>query len=188
MTFSPICKPSSLNNAAIAALAESKAIEADVSQRHALGLLLDQRGAPAIHYGDNPNSFSRFSNFFRRFSATQCCFRVIPDIPWAIFVVYTQPEMDSNEQNWVIAHELGHLFLHMSPFSPSREESALSTQFDHSADPLLDRQANRFALSLLMPEKPFRGAMAKNPSVDSAMLKFRAPQSVVTSRMKMLGI
>lgn len=80
------------------------------------------------------------------------------------FEIAIFPEQDNERRNFAIAHELGHLFLHMGyliskdtwdQYSNSGQ-CGQCVQFTHFGADEQERQANEFAASLLMPEKELK--------------------------------
>lgn len=76
------------------------------------------------------------------------------------FAIITAPFLDEQRRKFVIAQQLGHLFLHMG-FKTDQEcwESQLVNvnRYFHTAEQVY--QANEFAFALLMPEKEYRKAI-----------------------------
>lgn len=80
---------------------------------------------------------------------------------------YTSPLQD----NFIIAHELGHYFLH-------------NNNYNDSIGSIANIQANRFAMGLLLPKDDF--IKARKQYNDDAMViaaKFEVPVSIVKERM-----
>ena len=72
------------------------------------------------------------------------------------FAIITAPFLDEQRKKFVIAQQLGHLFLHMGlktdPICWDSQMVNVSRYF-HTAEPIY--QANEFAFALLMPEEEF---------------------------------
>lgn len=77
--------------------------------------------------------------------------------PDCSFKIQLSPTTSPLRDNFTIAHELGHFFLHYDYEHPSEQEVIFarygSNQFEW--------QANRFAAAFLMPEEEFRKARKK---------------------------
>lgn len=67
------------------------------------------------------------------------------------FHIFLSPNTGRLRDNFTIAHELGHYFLHTGT-----PEGSQPGQFGRYGDTLRERQANRFAAALLMPQARFR--------------------------------
>lgn len=98
------------------------------------------------------------------------------------FVIYLSPFTSVLRDNFTIAHELGHLHLHVPLFlkeNPDKKEVRVN-RFGNDKPEL---QANRFAAALLMPEDKFMKVAKQNNwnavalsvrfSVSSAAAQFR---------------
>jgi hypothetical protein len=70
------------------------------------------------------------------------------------FDIYLSPITGRLRDNFTIAHELGHYFLHSGTPPGSK-----AGQFGRYGDNGLEREANKFAASLLMPRERFRQLM-----------------------------
>lgn len=85
--------------------------------------------------------------------------------------------------NFTIAHELGHLFLH----SQNIKERQIS--FNRFGSNRLEWEANWFAAAFLMPEKEFKEKNYEvNSSVYDLSLFFNVSESAIKIRKKELGI
>lgn len=99
----------------------------------------------------------------------------------------------SNREIFTVAHELGHLFLHMG-FRTNlalwqQQDNAVYTRFGSS---LQESQANEFAGALLMPEEEYLSVLrrfAKGNKVDMNEVAqyFRVSTAAATTRGKILG-
>ena len=79
------------------------------------------------------------------------------------FIIYVSPFQSRERRKFTIAHELGHLFLHMGY---KTNEDLWNSQEDmtyyRSGDSMLEYQANEFAAALLMPQKEYKKIMDQN--------------------------
>lgn len=110
------------------------------------------------------------------------------------FVILIRDMKDTQKSNFVIARELGHLFLHMG-FHTNEACWLRQTHTIHYvySKPEQLYQANAFALALLMPEKYFLENVAKNTKEQRIDMKkvakyFGVAFSMATNRAKDLGI
>ncbi len=79
--------------------------------------------------------------------------------PFCIRIPYRQSE---NRKNFTVAHELGHLFLHMGYMIDSDLwERSRSMKFRRSGNSELELQANEFAAALLMPRGKYKEILDK---------------------------
>ena len=79
------------------------------------------------------------------------------------FVIYISPNCPIKHRIFLIAHELGHLFLHMGYRINSRMwNEQRNDAFYISSDIQNEFDANYFALALLMPEDEFNEIICKN--------------------------
>ena len=83
------------------------------------------------------------------------CIKKVGD-GFEIVVSQLQPE---NRRNFTIAHELGHLFLHMGyKIDADRWNSQQSTYYRKGGS-VQEHEANEFAAALLMPRKEYKKIM-----------------------------
>lgn len=109
------------------------------------------------------------------------------------FVICVSPFQSRERKKFTIAHELGHLFLHMgyrinSNFWDSQENAT----YYRSGDSLKEYQANEFAAALLMPKKNYKEIMDKNTignRVETSKVAsyFGVSVSAASNRGKFLG-
>lgn len=77
-----------------------------------------------------------------------------PEVRFSIKIPYNQSE---SRKNFTVAHELGHLFLHMGYLIDDEMwENSKQMTFYRRGDSELEWQANEFAAAFLMPEKEYR--------------------------------
>lgn len=70
------------------------------------------------------------------------------------FIIYISPFQSTERRKFTIAHELGHLFLHMGyRINSDLWNKQMDATYYRAGDSLLEYQANEFAAALLMPKK-----------------------------------
>ncbi len=109
------------------------------------------------------------------------------------FEIIVSPYQSNNRKIFTVAHELGHLFLHMG-FRTNlalwqQQDNAVYTRFGSS---LQESQANEFAGALLMPKEEYISVLrrfAKGNKVDmnEVAQHFRVSTAAATTRGKILG-
>lgn len=97
----------------------------------------------------------------------------------------TLSQFTSNvRDNFTIAHELGHLFLHCNTFNDGE-----LVHFKRFESNRLEWEANWFAGSFLMPKNIFERVCVENEYfIPSIAIRFGVSEQAVTIRMKELGI
>lgn len=109
------------------------------------------------------------------------------------FVIFVSPFQSAERRKFTIAHELGHLFLHMGYRINSdlweRQENAT---YYRSGDSLEEYQANEFAAAFLMPQKKYKEVMDNNTKgnmVETGKIAeyFGVSISAASNRGKFLG-
>jgi Zn-dependent peptidase ImmA (M78 family) len=108
------------------------------------------------------------------------------------FIIRIDLGYGEQQQRFTIAHELGHLFLHMR-FGTEKwyNEVKLGDNYNrvmglYSA---VEGEANEFADVLLMPKAKFEKAASENTnSVDKIAIHFNVPNSAVVRRGRSLGL
>lgn len=109
------------------------------------------------------------------------------------FVIFVSPFQSVERRKFTIAHELGHLFLHMGYKINSdlwaKQENAT---YYRSGDSLKEYQANEFAAALLMPKEKYKEIMDDNTSGDMVETSkiadyFGVSISAASNRGKFLG-
>lgn len=109
------------------------------------------------------------------------------------FIVYVSPSQGPERRKYAIAHELGHLFLHMGYKINSKlwnmQENATYYRADSS---LLEYQAYQFAEALFMPQKVYKEIMDQytlGDKVETAKIAsyFGISISEASQRGKFLG-
>lgn len=78
------------------------------------------------------------------------------------FVIHIPCSQSDTRKNFTIAHELGHLFLHMG-YMINRElwEQSDYVEFNRKGKSEIELQANEFAAAFLMPQKEYKTIMDK---------------------------
>jgi Zn-dependent peptidase ImmA (M78 family) len=109
------------------------------------------------------------------------------------FIIYVSPFQSAERRKFTIAHELGHLFLHMGyQINSNLWDGQKNATYYRSGDSLLEYQANEFAAAFLMPEKEYRKVMDQNTdgikvATDKIASYFGVSISAASNRGKFLG-
>ena len=109
------------------------------------------------------------------------------------FAIYVSPFQSIERKKFTIAHELGHLFLHMGyETNPDLWESQENATYYRSGDSLGEYQANEFAAALLMPQMKYKEIMDRNTEgnrVNTGEIAkyFGVSVSAASNRGKFLG-
>ena len=111
-----------------------------------------------------------------------------------IFLPPVQISWTIERRNFMIAHELGHLFLHMGfgvdPDLWSRQNDTIYRRFGTSEQ---EYQANEFAAALLMPQKEYLSELLRNKTDDGKVCiseiadYFHVSNAAAGNRGKFLG-
>lgn len=76
------------------------------------------------------------------------------------FIIYVSPSQSPVRRKYSIAHELGHLFLHMGyKINPKLWNMQENATYYRTGSPLLDYQTYEFAVALFMPQKVYKEIM-----------------------------
>ena len=79
------------------------------------------------------------------------------------FVISVSPFQSKERRNFVIAHELGHLFLHMGfKTNSTRWKAQNDTACYHNENLKVESQANEFAVAFLMPQQDYELVLRQN--------------------------
>lgn len=109
------------------------------------------------------------------------------------FRIAISPYQNSQRRAFTIAHELGHLFLHMGyRTNPSLWETQDQRVFRRFGSSEQEYQANEFAAALLMPKDAYKRVLmenAENGRVDMAVIAnhFNVSQAAAINRGRFLG-
>lgn len=106
------------------------------------------------------------------------------------FVIYVSPFTSLGRDRFTIAHELGHLLMHL-PMVQKENPSAVmrATRYIDEDSPSQQRaewEANWFAAALLMPESDFRSEL--HLGLSHLKNKFQVSGAAIKARAKSLGI
>lgn len=111
------------------------------------------------------------------------------------FLIRIDPFQGPERENFTIAHELGHLFLHMGyQVLPELWDEQDDTEFARFGRNEQEYQAHEFAAAFLMPEEEYREAINNNIEDDGRInIKnvaeyFRVSVPAATNRGKFLGV
>lgn len=109
------------------------------------------------------------------------------------FVVYVPPFQSAERRKFAVAHELGHLFLHMGYKTNSDlwNNQKNGTCY-RTGDLMMEFQANEFAAALLMPKKAYKEIMdqytiGNEVETDKIASYFGVSISAASNRGKFLG-
>lgn len=111
------------------------------------------------------------------------------DDRFEIVVSKQQPE---RRRNFTVAHELGHLFLHMGyKIDPNKWEQQQSTYY-RKGNSDEEYEANEFAAALLMPKKEYKKVMDKHTEgnivyTSKVADEFNVSVNAASNRGKWLG-
>lgn len=109
------------------------------------------------------------------------------------FIIYVSPFQSSERKKITIAHELGHLFLHMGyKINSELWNKQKNETYYRSGDSLMEYQANEFAAALLMPKKAYKEIMdqytnGNQVETDKVADYFGVSISAASNRGKFLG-
>lgn len=109
------------------------------------------------------------------------------------FVIYVSPFQSAERRKFTIAHELGHLFLHMGyRINSDLWNKQKNATYYRTGDSLMEYQANEFAAALLMPKKAYKEIMdqytiGNEVETDKIASYFGVSISAASNRGKFLG-
>ena len=109
------------------------------------------------------------------------------------FIIYVSPFQSLERKKFTIAHELGHLFLHMGyRINVELWNKQKNSTYYRSGDSLMEYQANEFAAALLMPKKVYKRIMdqytvGREVETDKVADYFGVSVSAASNRGKFLG-
>jgi Zn-dependent peptidase ImmA (M78 family) len=109
------------------------------------------------------------------------------------FVIEVSPFQTEERRNFTIAHELGHLFLHMGfQTNEQRWNEQANVPYYRNGNSELEYQSNEFAAAFLMPRYEFKRVMDEH--TDGSMVNtaeiaryFHVSVSAAANRGKWLG-
>lgn len=110
------------------------------------------------------------------------------------FLIEINQNLSMNRKNFTIAHEIGHLFLHMGyEINPQKWDSIKpTTTYQRSGHSEEEVEANEFAASLLMPEEAIRNyvEIREDSAIDIKELAkyFNVSVSSAVVRCRVLGL
>ena len=109
------------------------------------------------------------------------------------FIIWVSPLQDEKRRRFTIAHELGHLFLHMGYLTNhelwEKQENKVYQRIGNSEK---EYQANEFAAAFLMPKKEYFKVMNENLDGNKVMTSkiaehFHVSVEAASNRGKFLG-
>jgi len=101
------------------------------------------------------------------------------------FHILIEPDSTQPNDNFHVAHELGHYFLHAED---ERTKRVMPLIAGRGGDSETEREANRFALALLMPVDEFRAvAKATKNNVNLLAIRFGVPRKVAEARLNQIS-
>lgn len=109
------------------------------------------------------------------------------------FVISISPYQTEERKRFTVAHELGHLFLHMGyKINDDLWKKQDNEEYYRVGNSMLEYQANEFAAALLMPKEIYKEKMdkyTKGNMVDTAQvaMEFGVSVSAASNRGKFLG-
>ncbi|MDO4439227.1 MAG: ImmA/IrrE family metallo-endopeptidase [Eubacteriales bacterium] len=79
------------------------------------------------------------------------------------FVIEVSPKQSKERRNFTIAHEIGHLFLHMGFMTNDvKWSNQINVTYYRNGNSESEYQSNEFAAALLMPKKEYEKIMFEN--------------------------
>lgn len=106
------------------------------------------------------------------------------------FTIYVSPFTSLERDRFTIAHELGHLLMHLPYIKKSNPSAVMrATRYVdemNSDSRRAEWEANWFAAALLMPAEQFRAAAQKG--VENLKSIFRVSEPAIRARAQSLGI
>ena len=119
-----------------------------------------------------------------------------PEETEANFVILINKEKSATRQQFTIAHELGHYFLHKDEIKTELfvdEENVLDRagmlyRRDEVTSTKLETEANNFADSLIMPSELVRKAWEKLHDVEDCAQVFNVSVEAMSIRLSRLGL
>lgn len=108
------------------------------------------------------------------------------------FVIEISPFQNEHRKKFTIAHELGHLFLHMGYMTNEELWNNQTDAFHREGISEQESQANEFAAAFLMPQKLYKQVLDQNTNgntvdIVSVAQWFKVSVSATINRGKFLG-
>ena len=108
------------------------------------------------------------------------------------FEIRVSPDQSSGRRNFTIAHELGHLFLHMGFLINDEIWNNQQMTFYRKGNSQEEYEANEFAAAFLMPQRQYKRVLdqyAEGNLVDTSKIaqEFNVSTKAASNRGKWLG-
>ncbi|MGK0289763.1 MAG: Zn-dependent peptidase ImmA (M78 family) [bacterium] len=100
-------------------------------------------------------------------------------------------QVEKEQDAFEVAHEIGHLFIHLKYGSPDYQKDIIfhDTITSRSEINATDYEANHFAECFMMPKKEFQQVYSRcNQSISDIAIYFGVSSSAVSSRIKSLKL
>jgi Zn-dependent peptidase ImmA (M78 family) len=113
------------------------------------------------------------------------------------FIIIINSTKAKTRQYFTIAHELGHFYLHKDLIKKDEgfidgentlDNSAILFRDDQATSNEIEREANRFAAALIMPERLVKNAWRELRNVDKCADVFGVSVLAMSIRLEKLGI
>lgn len=112
------------------------------------------------------------------------------------FIIVVSPNQSKSRQNFTIAHEIGHLFLHTNYLEDVvNHKRVVFDDFYRDGDSEKEYQANEFAANLLMPQnmylekvKQYRNEIDNSVNIKAVSEFFGVSVDAAINRGKWLGV
>lgn len=101
--------------------------------------------------------------------------------------LYVNENQSANRQRFTIAHELGHYILHRDFVQSHKVSVFYRKDFDNYFD-RIEEQANKFAATLLMPERAVKGLWDIYHSIDVLATILKVSKQAMYVRLVKLGV
>lgn len=108
------------------------------------------------------------------------------------FVIYVNPNDIPERRTFTIAHEIGHLFLHMGYLVNMNKWNSIN---EYTDSPMFrqgyseeEYEANEFAAAFLMPSSEFKSYREQNLSLEDIAKKFHVSKEAALTRGRWLGM
>ena len=106
------------------------------------------------------------------------------------FVIRLARDKASVRQRFSLAHELGHLFLHMGFANPATWQRAGKFEESYNREGYGEQEleAHEFAAAFLMPEEEYRARVGTNESISAIAAHFGVSTEAALNRGRWLGV